>query len=197
MKYYLVGEYGEKTKRPHYHLALFGEAFSDDRYEWRTSPSGFPLYRSSRLEKIWTQGNCEIGDLTFESAAYIARYIMKKITGPEADDHYARWDLETGERYWLQPEFGIMSKGLGKGWWEKYKDDVLTTDTVHSNGLKLKPPRYYDNQLMIANPFEMDIVKLVRELKAETNEADNTPARLKAKETVALAKLNLNKRSLE
>ena len=78
VKYYAVGEYGENYGRPHYHAALFGEDFSDDRYVWRTTESGHTVYRSPRLEKLWTLGNCEIGELTFESAAYVARYIMKK-----------------------------------------------------------------------------------------------------------------------
>ena len=57
------------------------------------------MYRSPRLEKLWTLGNCEIGELTFESAAYVARYIMKKINGPMAKEHYKRYDPTTGEIY--------------------------------------------------------------------------------------------------
>lgn len=199
MRYYAVGEYGDINKRPHYHAAIFGEAFTDDRYEWRTSPGGHTLYRSSRLERLWPYGHCEIGDLTFESAAYIARYIMKKITGDLADDHYRREDPTTGEEYWLTPEFNVMSRrpGIGKHWWDKYANDVLTTDAVIHNGIQHKPPRYYDNQVVAQSPFKADIIKLIRELRAATQQADNTPARLAAKEAVALARLNLKKRPLE
>lgn len=199
VRYYAVGEYGDKNKRPHYHAAIFGEAFYDDRYEWRTSPSGNILYRSSRLEALWPHGNCEIGDLTFESAAYIARYIMKKITGTKADEHYERFDPLTGERYWITPEFNVMSRrpGIGKEWWNRYSGDVLTTDSVTYAGIKHKPPRYYDNQVVAQSPFKADLIKLVRELRAATKEADNTPARLAAKEAVAIARLNMKKRPLE
>jgi len=93
VRYYAVGEYGERFKRPHYHIALFGEDFSDDRKYWRTS-GAHPCYRSSRLERLWTDskgrslGNSEIGELTIDSAAYIAAYVLKKVNGKMADEHY-------------------------------------------------------------------------------------------------------------
>lgn len=111
IKFYAVGEYGDTYGRPHYHLALFGEDFTDDRYAWRKAPSGHILYRSPRLESLWSLGNSEIGDLTFDSAAYIARYIMKKITGDLAHRHYERVDATTGEIYYITPEFNLMSRG--------------------------------------------------------------------------------------
>jgi len=101
IKYYLVGEYGDLTKRPHYHAAIFGEDFADDRYAWRHQGPN-TLYRSSRLERLWPHGNAEIGQLTFESAAYIARYIMKKINGKLADEHYKRTDAQ-GQIYYITP----------------------------------------------------------------------------------------------
>lgn len=205
IKYYAVGEYGETTKRPHYHIALFGEAFFDDRYLWRTTEGGDDIYRSSRLERLWPYGNCEIGNLTFKSAAYIARYITKKLNPGRTDESQRRFDehymrtAEDGSNYWIEPEFALISRrpGLGKTWFEKYHTDVYPHDYVVMNGQKLKPPRFYDQLLEAFKPIELELIKKEREEKAKTAAADNTPARLRVKEQVAIAKLALNKRKLE
>ena len=86
VRFFHCGEYGELLSRPHYHACLFGFDFSD-KVLWSTR-GGVRLYRSKVLEKLWTFGFSTIGDVTFESAAYVARYCTKKITGDEADKHY-------------------------------------------------------------------------------------------------------------
>ena len=200
IKYYAVGEYGEKENRPHYHAAIFGENFTDDKIPWRTSPAGFPLWRSPTLEKLWTLGHAEVGELTFESAAYIARYVMKKINGDKASEHYQRVNPETGELTWITPEFALMSRGgrtgrgIGSAWLTDYRTDVYPNDYVVMNGQKLKPPRYYDKLLEELDKYAMDDIRIDRERKAANNAGDNTPARLAAKEAVAKARLSLSKR---
>jgi len=81
IRYYMCGEYGERTNRPHYHALLFGLDFPDWEYV-STSDSGHEVFTSKTLEKIWGLGFVTIGTVTFESAAYCAPYIMKKLTGP-------------------------------------------------------------------------------------------------------------------
>lgn len=202
VKYYACGEYGDRTHRPHYHIAVFGEDFSDDRLHWKNSESGNPLWRSSRLARLWPHGDADIGELTFESAAYIARYIMKKVTGTKAIDHYKRWDKD-GNEYWITPEFNVMSRGgrTGRGiaaeWFDQFRHDVYPHDHVISRGHPAKPPRYYDKLLEQIDPYLLADIKQRREAGAAIHLADNTPARLEARETVALAKLLQNKRSLE
>lgn len=200
VKYYGCGEYGDNTQRPHYHIAIFGEDFSDDRYKWKTS-NGHQLWRSSRLERLWPHGSAQIGSLTFESAAYIARYIMKKITGTKADEHYRRTD-EFGNDYWIEPEFNVMSRGgrTGKGiahaWFQQYKSDVYPHDHVIARGVPSKPPRYYDELLKALEPLEHEAILAARELNPP-DPRDNTRERLEVRETVTLARLNQYKRSLE
>lgn len=197
IKYYACGEYGENTNRPHYHIAVYGEDFSDDRIHWKRAQSGHDLYRSSRLARLWPWGHADIGELTFESAAYIARYIMKKITGTKAEDHYKRVDRE-GKEYWLAPEFNVMSRrpGIGKEWFLKHNRDVYPSDNVIARGHPSKPPRYYDKLLEQIAPWLHQDMKTARQ-NAPRNPEDQTPARLEAREIVTLAKLNQNKRSLE
>lgn len=198
VKYYACGEYGDRTSRPHYHIAVYGEDFSDDRQPWCKAQSGLQLWRSSRLKRLWPHGDADIGDLTFESAAYIARYITKKITGTKALDHYNRVDRE-GNMYRLEPEFSVMSRrpGIASEWFKTFKDDVYPHDHVISRGHPAKPPRYYDKLLEQIDPSLLEHLKADRTAAAELNAGDNTPARLEARETVAHAKLNQQKRSLE
>lgn len=197
VKYYACGEYGETTHRPHYHIAIYGEDFGVDRVLWKHAKSGNKLYRSQTLARLWPHGDADIGELTFESAAYIARYIMKKITGTMAADHYRRQD-ELGADYWLTPEFNVMSRrpGLAKTWFLKYVKDVYPTDQVISRGKPAKPPRYYDKLLEQLAPYEHAVIKAAREA-APRNPEDQTPERLAAREIVTLARLKTTSRSLE
>lgn len=197
MKFYAVGEYGDKYGRPHYHIALYGEDFSDDRVKWRTSGS-YTCYRSSRLERLWPHGNSEIGELTIESAAYVAGYIMKKVNGKKADEHYRR-ESRDGTIYWITPEFAVMSRnpGIGKKFLEKHLTDIYPHDYVIINGQKKRPPRYYDKILEMFEPKTFEQLKIKRQQMARELAEDNTPRRLADKEAVAKAKMQTKKRNLE
>lgn len=197
VRFYLVGEYGDRFGRPHYHIALFGEDFSDDRYPWRTDGL-YKVHRSSRLEKLWPWGNSEIGELTLESAAYIARYVMKKVNGKKKDEHYQR-ETPNGTIYWITPEFALMSRrpGIGRDWLTNYLKDVYPHDHVVINGQKMRPPRYYDKLLEMFQPKTLETIKVRRQQRAQELAEDNTPARLADKEAVAIAKMQTKKRKLE
>ena len=79
IRFYMCGEYGERTARPHYHACIFGCDFADREY-YKTTAAGYKLYTSETLAEIWQLGHATIGDVTFQSAAYVARYIMQKRT---------------------------------------------------------------------------------------------------------------------
>lgn len=194
IRFLMCGEYGEKLGRPHYHYVIFGYDFPD-KTRWRKR-NGFQMYRSSLLESLWPYGQAEIGEATFESIAYVARYVTKKITGEIADDHYRR-TLPDGTNYWLQPEFNAMSRrpGLGNRWLKKYYKSVYANDRVVINDQEAKPPRYYDELLKQLDPHRLETVKQDREALAEI--LDQDPRRLRAGEAIARARLTRNKRPLE
>jgi hypothetical protein len=198
IRFFHCGEYGEQYKRPHYHACLFNFDFPDKKL-WRRTKQGHMVWRSPALEELWPYGYCEIGAVTFESAAYVARYIMKKVNGDGADDHYMTVDPATGEIRMLKPEYVTMSRrpGIGHGWYEKYKDDVYPSDEVVMRGRLMKPPRYYDRQLQIDDGFTYDEIKSKREDLAKLNLDDNTSKRLLVKEQVALARISKLKRSID
>lgn len=197
VRFYMCGEYGTKLQRPHYHYLIFGYTFPDKKY-FKKSEAGTPLYRSELLETIWTHGHSWIGEVDYDTCAYVAGYIMKKITGEKAQEHYLRTD-EAGNNFWLKPEFNLMSRnpGIGYDWWLKYNRDVLVDDAVYRYGRKTKTPRYYDKLLERVDPRKHAELKQARRDAALNNADDNTPARLEAKETVAKARINLKKRKLE
>lgn len=189
VRFYMCGEYGSENWRPHFHACLFGWDFADKTY-WRKSDSGEKLYRSALLEKLWPFGMAEVGAVTFESAAYVARYCVQKVTGHNAAAHYARVDKDGP--YSLPPEFNHMSlkPGIGARWFEKYKSDVYTFDHVIVRGKECKPPKYYDTLFSRANPEEFEDLKFLREVDARERFEDNTDARLAVKEIVTRSRAN-------
>lgn len=198
-RYYSCGEYGETTARPHYHACIFGLDFSDDRVPWSRNAQGDQLYISPTLARIWGQGNCLIGDLTFESAAYVARYCMKKVTGKGAADHYHAIDEDTGESVKFLPEFTVMSRrpGIGRKWYDKFKSDLYPSDFALTNtGNKLSVPKYYDYLLEQESPEVLEQLKAARKDSARERVADNSPRRLRDREIVKKAQLGQLKRGL-
>lgn len=184
IRYFMCGEYGDKLSRPHYHACLFGFDFPD-RVLWSVRDN-VRLYRSSILEKLWCDpkngnsfGFSTVGDVSFESAAYVARYCMKKVTGEKADAHY------NGR----QSEYITMSRrpGIGLAWLKKFYKDVYPSDEVVIRGnVKCKPARYYDEkfgEMSLTNEKVIAKLKLMRKKKAAES-PDNSIRRLQDRETI-------------
>lgn len=197
IRYYNAGEYGDKTARPHFHTLLFNFDFPDKVIHKRTK--GGTLYTSESLSDVWGLGHCYIGNVTFNSAAYVARYIMKKVNGKAKDEHYTRIDSDTGVVDSLQPEYCTMSRrpGIGRLWFEKFRDDLFPQDFAVYNGKKMKVPSYYDRLLEKVNPEMLFDIKTLRKLKAEKHLDNNTEERLAVREAVQKARLNLLIRDFE
>lgn len=194
VRFFMCGEYGDKLWRPHYHAALFGVSFGD-RYPWRKSGAGFQLFRSPLLESVWEFGGAELGELSFESAAYVARYCMKKITGNMAGEHYCRTVPDTGEVIDLVPEFAHMSlkPGIGASWFDAYKSDLFAFDSVVMNGAKLPIPRFYRG---LMDGYDSDDLSFRLYCKS-ADVMDSSSDRLRVREIVTRARLSFNSRNLE
>lgn len=193
IRFFHCGEYGETFGRPHYHACLFNFDFQD-KVEWKRS-NGVPIFTSDSLSELWPYGFSTVGSVTFESAAYVARYILKKVNGDLADDHY--FDSSTG--VYRKPEYTTMSRrpGIGKGWFDKYSSDVFPSDFVVINGTKMRPPKYYDRQFEIVAPDEFEEIRDKRERSALVHVDNNTPDRLKVRETVQLRRLEKLPRTID
>jgi len=198
IRFFAGGEYGENFGRPHFHACIFGFDFPDRTFLF-TSPSGARVDRSPLLESLWPSGFCSVGDVTFESAAYVARYVMGKVTGPSAAAHYTFLDPETGELIERVPEFCHMSlkPGIGSAWYERYRSDLFPHDYVVVNGSKCSVPRYYSKKFEKDSPLEFADLKLVREARSRVRLSDSTDRRLSDAEIVKTASMRSLVRKLD
>lgn len=192
IRFYMCGEYGEQLGRPHFHACIFNYDFPDKVYK-RVNDLGDKVYSSALLDDIWNMadpGFCEIGAVTMQSAGYVARYIMKKVTGDDAVAYY-------GHR---KPEYTKMSKGIGKAWFDKFSRDVYPSDFIIHDGKKLPVPRYYDDLYKLNFPSAMLNVKHARMRKngnALLLRDDDKDRRLKVREGVTKLRVKRLKKELE
>lgn len=201
IRFFACGEYGEKRQRPHYHACIFGYDFPD-KIPCGVNKQGDTLYRSSLLESVWTNGFSTIGNVSFETCAYVARYMMKKVKGKDTPDFYEIVNEETGEISFQAKEFCTMSRGgeiggIGASWFEMYGKSDANKDFITIRGKKMKLPKFYDMLMEERDPERFMIIKAERNLEAERAKEDNTYERLIVKEKVKKAKINLLTRDLE
>lgn len=128
LRYYAVGEYGEETRRPHYHAIIFNAREKDIRSSWTLRNA-----ISKREEPI---GIVHVGSVTEASVQYTLKYIVQKDVRYEG----------------LRNPFSIMSRGYGLGLnyltdamvaWHRADDRIYIV--VH--GQKIKLPRYFKDKI--------------------------------------------------
>lgn len=193
-RFFCAGEYGEQTARPHFHCLLFGKWFADSRMV------GDGLYASKDLESLWKHGFVTVGSVTYQSAAYVAGYCLKKVSGPRAEEHYRQLDWRTGEVVSVPPEMAHMSlkPGIGATWFAKYWREVYgpRDGCVLPGGKVVSPPRYYDKLLEKLDYNLSDEKFFQRYQRAELFLADSTPERLAVREQCAKARLRMKENKL-
>lgn len=146
IRYYAVGEYGDRTERPHYHAAVFGLptcVHGMSRFRKFADGSIRCCARCTQLQAIWEHGTIYAGSLEQSSAHYIAGYVTKKMTRTDDPRLDGRW-----------PEFSRQSlkPGIGFSAMHEVADAILRYDldipTALQHG-RLKRPlgRYLRAQL--------------------------------------------------
>lgn len=186
VRFFQCGEYGEALSRPHHHALLFGVGFPDLRFY--KDAGNARLFVSRKLEELWGHGMCVVGEATFESAGYVARYALKKVVGPGADSYYQG----------RVPEYLTMSRrpGIGAGYVGKYGVGVLKQDFVIVRGRKCKPPRYYDDSVAKLVPSVVKRVKSRRRAAAAAS-VDNSGSRLVVREVCKISQVDFLRRKFE
>ncbi len=168
IRYYLCGEYGDTTQRPHYHAIIYGLSLSDfpDAFTVHRNDYNQYIYCSPMLADIWGKGFASIANVSWQTCAYVARYTMKKLTGDMADIYALRQQ---------QPPFALMSRKPGiAGHYLKEHPDCLDKSYLYvrddygvSPRTKMRVPAYIFDKLLLTNPVLYDKIKSERRLSAK------------------------------
>lgn len=200
IRFFGCAEYGEddlspfEGNRPHYHYLIFNYR-PTDLVLFKTENEN-KIYTSQKIQNVWKYGFSTVGNVTYSSAAYCARYTTKKIGGDKAAAHYTRIHPITGNVCQVQPERSFQSNrpGIGDAWFNTFKSDVYPSDTCIVDGRTHPVPKFYVKKLAEEESHEL---KIRRKLKANKHREDNTSARLKVRETVATARATQLKRTIK
>lgn len=117
IRYYLCGEYGDNTFRPHYHAVVFGLGYADR-----------PV-----VESCWRDGFVYLEDVNLATCNYVAGYVQKKLYGDVSKDVY-------GNRL---PPFACMSKGIGRQYVQEHWREIMDDGFILYHGSRLRVPRYF------------------------------------------------------
>lgn len=175
IRFFLAGEYGSETHRPHYHLIVYDWIPPEnDLVFLKNSFSGNKYLYSLTLNKLWTHGFNVVADVCWKSCAYVARYILKKHKGTDSNVY---------EDLGIEPEFSRMSRrpGIGKEYYDAYAKDMLSQGYVQMpDGLCAPIPRYFDPFFEIDYPKEyeklsddrVETAKMLQVIKEYATELD-------------------------
>ena len=188
------GEYGSRRGRPHYHMLIYGFNFPD-KYVYSTKivhGQRIFYYRSPFLEKLWKPANCDksfgfsiIGLVNYETSAYVARYVTKK--------------LHKSNRCYLnkEQEFLLASrnKGLGYYYLEKFYKQIFDNGYITlPTGFKAPIPRYYYNSLSEIDPQKYYDYTIARQADLRkmlfVDDINKSAVRLKCKEELQSQRLD-------
>lgn len=139
--FFATGEYGDKTKRPHWHAIIFNWSPPDGIHKY-TNERGDQSFTSDLLDSLWSKGFTEYGSVTFESAGYCARYAAKKLSHGRDNEH----------------DFEPISKksnkhAIGKKYVEKHYESIFNLGFINlPNGSQCSIPRYYEKWLKKNEP---------------------------------------------
>lgn len=197
IRYYGVGEYGDTTRRAHYHAIIFG-FYPSDPVLHSSSANGEPLYHSEFISKLWPFGFNLISPFSSNTAGYVARYVVKKQTGQAAKEIYRSVDVSTGELKPIKPPFSVMSlkPGIGFNHMNKFKDDYFRLGSTIIDGVRKPLPGAYVKRLAKENiEWHVDFIDRGSEF-AYVHKADMTYQRLDDHDLVLKAKTSNLKRSI-
>lgn len=192
VRFFLSGEYGSQTLRPHWHAILFNLAFKDQVRLFNGT------YQSDIADELWSKGRCVIGDVTASSISYVAGYTTDKLYGRGKNEAYEVVDVSSGEIKERRPELVSMSRspGIGHWWYERYARDLFGTENAPHDfavveGKQRKVPRYYWRLFgESGNPFVVEEVREQRIAKAgEVDKSEETRERRAVREESLLRRV--------
>lgn len=163
IRYFACGEYGSKTKRPHYHAILFNW-IPEDLVQIGANKLNQIYYSSLTLEKLWPYGFNLVAECTWDTCAYVARYVAKKV-GVTDDNIYRLLNIDK--------EFILMSRrpGIGSNWYNQnnvcYANFTKNYISTKDGPITITPNKYFDKLLEAEDPEKLDQNKMIRKEFAE------------------------------
>lgn len=161
IRFFACGEYGDEKQRPHFHIIMFNFPVPDLK-PWFINKEHMQVYTSEIISKVWGKGLVAIGEVTYQSAAYVARYITKKQKGKDAENFYKT------------PQFVRMSRmpGIASAYYERnkeeiYKNDEIIIGTKIDKVVSVKPPGYFDKLYDEIEPDKLSDIKETRRKSAQ------------------------------
>lgn len=197
IRFYMCGEYGGKTHRPHYHAILFGIGLDDlpDLVPYGKNEFGQDYFTSHKIADIWNKGFISLSEVSWRTCAYVARYVQKK---EMKQVEYAGADPDS------VPEFVLMSRnpGIGGFYASEHPDAVETGRAFVSNSndidsvvKRINLPDYVLKDLKETNPKVYNEIKRSRSELAENKlllELQNTD--LIVEDYMAMKEQNLRRK---
>lgn len=161
IRYYGAAEYGDKSMRPHYHFCFFNLLISEyDLKPYKRNIQGDQLYNVDWLADLWGKGFVVVGKLNWKTAAYTARYVLKK--WKKAID---RLGFDPYEVLGIENQWSRMSRmpGIGKPYFDTHFEKIYTTDNITlPGGQIIQPPLYFDKLYKEIAPDHLEAIKLNR-----------------------------------
>lgn len=194
-RFFMCGEYGDETKRAHFHALLFGLDLPDfSRISGMYSEHD--NYKSKLLEECWGNGFTLLGNVCYESAQYVAGYVCKRMSKELASERM-QWVTRYGEVVERAQPYGKMSlkPGIGAGWLEKYWKDTVNHGAVYQNQYRKKIPPYFNTLIERIDPVaaeDLEARTIERGLKFFDPE-NSTRDRLAVREACANARVKFTK----
>lgn len=185
-----TGEYGEHTRRPHYHLILFNLDFADKTEHYKTS-QGHQVFRSGLLESLWTYGHSEFGYATPATIAYLCKYVLKKVPRKLRDKPLEIF--ADGKKFLVSHEFLETSRNPGIGAYLRGSES-LRKGFLSVDGVKKKLPKYYLEWLRKNEPETYDYISNYK-FDFMSEKEKETPLRMQQREN-AQKKLTDTKKKL-
>lgn len=197
IRFFACGEYGDVGNRPHYHAIVFNMRIPDLVF-YKRNARGDPLWSSKYVEGVWNDyGMCTVGDVTYDSAHYVAKYGLKRVTGVLADEHYMDVDPD-GLIFTRTAEFSRKSNrpGIGYEFFQKYYKEIYASDSCIMSGKEVPVPKYYDMLYERLDSEKFALVKRGRLRRAYLLKKNFSVDRRRAGEVIKLRQLAARKRGV-
>lgn len=172
IKIFYCGEYGELNSRPHFHAIIYGlpikdtlktkRVFSNKKGKWLTYEESYVL------DKCWKKGDVTVAPVTWETCAYVARYVTKKRKGIDKQVYFDLCDSFGCEPQPLEFHQSPKRPGLGLEYLQANIDAIYQNDKiVLPGGFTAKPCKYFDDKFDLEYPEQMEAIKEHRRAKMD------------------------------